>query len=417
MEGDFACPECGTIIEVEGQSPGRQARCPFCDRLLEVPFFPRSATTHGWKRKRFQRPKWVPYAWAALALAVIGVALAGGLRFAKKQRISAHERSLRRLLDASVRHENLGELGPAVTELDAAIELARGTEDTRPDWLAEQRERRRRLVHREVEKSIEQLLPRHGPTYPLGEWLTLVARTKQDEDLTPLAERVRQEFQRSVHQRISEELLGARKLQGAGDVVNAFEACDRIAALFKHLAPSAEAACRTETEALAKEIIVRHGVDVFPFRGTFAKGSASAYTAELMPQLIAALESKGYLPNRDASPWRALWKSAPYTVGLEILERFDGTYLSSQNQLTRIDAVLDVIRRDPATQIFQVRPTARSAVPLPGISSYVASRIAANHDRNDEIEKMLAADAHTRIVERLRHSFSSIPPWQHAITH
>ena len=43
MEGSFACPECGTFVEVHGLAPGRQVRCGFCNRLLEVPYLPRAA--------------------------------------------------------------------------------------------------------------------------------------------------------------------------------------------------------------------------------------------------------------------------------------------------------------------------------------------------------------------------------------
>ena len=70
MDGSFACPECGSSVEVGGLAPGRQVRCGFCDRLLEVPFLPRAADA-PWKRRRFGRPKWLNWAWAALAIASI----------------------------------------------------------------------------------------------------------------------------------------------------------------------------------------------------------------------------------------------------------------------------------------------------------------------------------------------------------
>ena len=43
MDGSFACPECGSDVEVRGLAPGRQVRCGFCHRLLEVPYLPRAA--------------------------------------------------------------------------------------------------------------------------------------------------------------------------------------------------------------------------------------------------------------------------------------------------------------------------------------------------------------------------------------
>ena len=69
MDGSFACPECGSSVEVTGLAPGRQVRCGFCNRLLEVPFLPRAADA-PWKRRRFARPKWFIWACAALAVAV-----------------------------------------------------------------------------------------------------------------------------------------------------------------------------------------------------------------------------------------------------------------------------------------------------------------------------------------------------------
>src|SRR5690242_2506085 len=74
MDRVFACPECGSMLEVGGLAPGRQVRCMFCHRLLEVPFLPR-AEVSGWKRPRFARPRWVPYAWGGLAVVLAAVVL------------------------------------------------------------------------------------------------------------------------------------------------------------------------------------------------------------------------------------------------------------------------------------------------------------------------------------------------------
>src|SRR3954462_516084 len=64
MDEAFACPECGTNVQVQGIAPGRQVRCGFCHRLVEVPYLPR-AVDPGWRRQRFGRPWWVPWAWAS----------------------------------------------------------------------------------------------------------------------------------------------------------------------------------------------------------------------------------------------------------------------------------------------------------------------------------------------------------------
>ena len=72
MDQAFACPECGTMVEVGGLAPGRQVRCGFCHRLLEVPFLPRVEAS-GWRRRKFGRPWWVPWAWGGLGLAAAAV--------------------------------------------------------------------------------------------------------------------------------------------------------------------------------------------------------------------------------------------------------------------------------------------------------------------------------------------------------
>lgn len=78
MEGSFACPECGASVELAGLAPGRQVRCPFCHRFLEVPYLPRTTDKES-KRRRFQKPWWVVWAWAALGVAAVIIAGAGGL--------------------------------------------------------------------------------------------------------------------------------------------------------------------------------------------------------------------------------------------------------------------------------------------------------------------------------------------------
>ena len=99
MDGSFACPECGSSVEVTGLAPGRQVRCGFCNRLLEVPFLPRAADP-PWKRRRFARPKW--FLWASAALAVVAVAIVGTgpSDLFTRQYDSAQQRSINQLLES-----------------------------------------------------------------------------------------------------------------------------------------------------------------------------------------------------------------------------------------------------------------------------------------------------------------------------
>src|SRR5580700_2310946 len=122
MDGSFACPECGSSVQVKGLAPGRQVRCGFCDRLLEVPFLPRAADA-PWRRRRFGRPKWLNGAWAALAIVSAMILAAGAFRVIKRQYHSAQARSINQLLESSLGHETDGRLDLALIDLDAALEL------------------------------------------------------------------------------------------------------------------------------------------------------------------------------------------------------------------------------------------------------------------------------------------------------
>ena len=99
MDGSFACPECGTDVEVQGLSPGRQVRCGFCHRLLEVPYLPRAAGA-PWKRRRFARPMWVAWAWVGLSLLLVVILAAGAVQFLRRQYDSMQDRSINHLLDS-----------------------------------------------------------------------------------------------------------------------------------------------------------------------------------------------------------------------------------------------------------------------------------------------------------------------------
>ncbi len=125
MDGSFACPECGYKVEVRGLAPGRQVRCGFCHRLLEVPYLPRAADA-SWKRQRYARPKWVPWAWIALAAVSALILLTGAVQFLKRQYDSIQDRSISQLFDSARRHEADGRLGEALIDLDTALELAQG---------------------------------------------------------------------------------------------------------------------------------------------------------------------------------------------------------------------------------------------------------------------------------------------------
>jgi len=127
----------------------------------------------------------------------------------------------------------------------------------------------------------------------------------------------------------------------------------------------------------------------------------------MRPVLAAALEAKAYLPNRESSPWSKLWEHALYHMRLDVSEIQEGSYLSSQNRLTRIEVALTLTSRGEV--IFRTTPTARSKVPLPNLPAYLASRAAISTKRSEEFEHLLYISARDQVDERFRISLSSMP--------
>src|SRR5262245_52764699 len=209
MDGSFACPECGSPIEITGLAPGRQVRCGFCDRLLEVPYLPRVPVAG--RRRRFWQGKWVRRAWTGVAVVLVFAAIVSGIRFAGRQYRSFQEGAIGQLLASSQKHEAEGRLDQAVVELDAAIDLIRQTSVSTHYALAQEQQRRVELARREVQAALDRLARDNREPYPLGDWLNLIARSKRDEDVSTLRPRIEEEFRRSVRRRSTIELDVARR--------------------------------------------------------------------------------------------------------------------------------------------------------------------------------------------------------------
>jgi hypothetical protein len=405
MDGSFACPECGTDVEVRGLAPGRQVRCGFCQRLLEVPYLPRAADP-SWKRRRFGQPKWVRWALAALGIAALAILVTGTLRLFKKQHDSAQKRSINRLLVSSRQHEDAGDLNQALIDLDAALHLAQQSEPAALSQLADHHKKRRGLAQREVEATLDRLNRDGRSTFPLGDWLNLVARLPRDADLATLVAPVKKQFEAALKREVESQLTAARRSFESGQVVEAYRRCDRVAGLIKHLEPQTQSTARSDTEKLVIQIVTKHGLTIEAVRGTFVFGSQSSYVSDLMPILVEALEAKGYLPYRASSPWHGLWTHALYQVRLDVTERLEDNYLSSQNRLTWIEAWLSLSSR--GVVLWQIRPTARTMVPLPKLPTLVASRLAAS-PRSEEDEKLLYKNAQGQIEDRIRRNLGNMP--------
>jgi hypothetical protein len=407
MDGSFACPECGNNLKVTGLAPGRQVRCGFCNRLLEVPFLPR-AVDPRWKRRRFARPRWFLWACGALAVAFVLIVGTGAFRFVTRQYDSSQQRVINQLLDSSKAKEADGDLRQALVDLDTAIEMARKAGPTYLARIDDSASKRPDLARREVQTLIDRLSSSDPKAFQLGHWLTLIARAKKDTDLSSLAETIRQQFLADLDRQVAFELSAARRSAEGGQVLGSFTSCEHIAALLAHLGPNKIAAVRTETEALVVRLISQHGVTIETPTGKFAFGPKS-YIKEMVPVVVKAFEARGYLPYRPSSPWRAQWKHARYLATLVVSEMLEGNYLSSANRLTRIEVRLTVTSADRRIRVFETIPTARSRVPLPNLPMYLSNRLATSGERSDELEKLLYDDARGQIDGKLAYGLGHMP--------
>jgi hypothetical protein len=204
------------------------------------------------------------------------------------------------------------------------------------------------------------------------------------------------------------ELDAARRDAGSGRVVDAVRACDRIAGLLRYLPSPDASGLRAPAAALVERLVEARGVTLEAARGDFVLGSFESYRSHLMPVLIKALESRGFLPYREESPWKSAWGKAAYHMRLEVSERYEGNYFSTENRLTRINAHL--ILSSPGKEVWRTTPTARTTVPLPGLPAYHASRLAVRRDRTDELERLLYEDARGQIDAKFAQALTFMPP-------
>lgn len=400
MDGEFACPECGEDVAVRSTGPGRQVRCSFCNTLIEIPFLPR--VDGDWKRQRFGRPWWWPWAWWGIALGVVGlVALAAVQAIVRGER-SARVRSIGRLIQSSRAHEAEGRLDLAMLDLDTAILAATGSDDfpEEPDAI---RGRRRDLARRDVQAVLEKLGADDRGSGALGDWLNLTARAGADRDLAPLRKDVEARFVAALG-RWLEDLAGRATREA--DPSAAFSLCSGGADLAVHLPAADRDAAVARFREIVAGLAARRGVGIVASPGVYVRGTAAGYEKALHDEIVGILRSKGYLPP-PPSRWSELWTNAPYRFTYTIRETYEGTYLGTQNRLTRIDAAL--VLSGPGGETWRTSPNARTVVPVPGMPSYLADRLALGQDRVDEADRILYEDAFARIREKFRGGLAGLP--------
>ena len=97
--------------------------------------------------------------------------------------------------------------------------------------------------------------------------------------------------------------------------------------------------------------------------GRFVYGS-NRYVSELLPVLDGALVARGYLPARESSMWRDLWRNSPFQCELDVEESSGRQYLSSPNRLTLIHAELTLTSGDEV--LWRTTPRCAAPCPFPG---------------------------------------------------
>jgi hypothetical protein len=127
----------------------------------------------------------------------------------------------------------------------------------------------------------------------------------------------------------------------------------------------------------------------------------------MLPILDQALEARGYLPRRDPSPWRELWRHSFYRMRLAIQEIQEGKYPSTQNRLTLILAEVTLTSGDK--QIWQTTARARSTAPLPHLPANLVRQTAVSPERSDEFEQLLYKNARDQIVQKFRTVLADMP--------
>jgi hypothetical protein len=347
------------------------------------------------------------WAWSALGVLTVVILLIAASRFVVDRQRAALERTIDQLIASSETHEGKGNLGQALIDLDAATNLCSHDSADRSGRLANMKARRQVLARRDAQAVLDRLYQDEASSFPLGDWLTLEARVSADPDLSPLKEALAVKFTPRLKRRLETDLSEARRFFESGQAALAFETCDASARLFPHLSSPIQGKLRTEAESLVKLIISRYGIVVDALQGHFLIGSAAKYQTSMIPVLNRTLKAKRYLPQADSLAWRELWRAAPYRLVVELNERLEGNYMSSENRLTRIDAQLRLLHR--GQEIWQSTPTARTSVPLPNLPAYLAARVALSPARSEEFERLLYDDARGAIDGKFAFALRNMP--------
>jgi hypothetical protein len=335
---------------------------------------------------------------------ISGIALT---RFLDQHQRAALDRSIQELVTSSESKERSGNLDQALIDLDTALNLCSGAPGLDPSFNGQLKRKRKALATREIRAALDRLSRNDARPFPLGDWLNLQARTTSDADLAPLKKEVTEKFQGKVKQRVEADLATARRELESGRAVLAFDLCDGLPRLLSHLAEPDKQRLQHDADQVVSRIIQSHGIFVSPPRGRFLTGSESKYNASMIPSLFKAATAKGYVPQVSSPVWRDRWSEAPYRLTLQVNEGLEGNYLSSENRLTRIEALLTLSYR--GKEIWRTTPMARTMVPLPSLPAYLSTRMALSPERIEEFERLLYDNARSLIDAKVAFALSHMP--------
>lgn len=408
MDGSFACPECGSTVEVRGLSPGRQTRCDFCKRLVEIPFIPRMADP-SWRRLRSRRSRRFVLGWAAVALAVAALVVGGVSRLLSHRSRIARLETITRLTRSAARQSAAGAYGPALIDLDAAIELAGSPNqfDSCLD-LAALRRTRQETARRDAEKILGDLTRRDDFPRSAGDWLSLRARISRDSDLAAIQRSTDTAFYAQVNKSLGSEFRIATTSLESHKFESSLESCLRLERMLKYLPPDVREQRRSRLESIVAALVQAAGVVVTASHGELLEDSRhQSYTPELMRTATTALRDQGYLPPPLEVPWRSFWSQAPYRLNLEVVEHREGNYHATQNRLTRIEVHLTLSTRH--APMWSATSVARSRVPLVEIPPSISKQLAISRERIKAFENLLYADAESLINGHLAATVQDLP--------
>jgi hypothetical protein len=405
MDGSFACPECGNELQLKGTSPGRQLRCGWCETWVEVPFLPRTLSRARYSRSR---PAWVPWAWAGLGVLALLVVGFGSARWYRSRARARLELTVAELVAEATTSEAAGHPDQALAAISKAIKEARRFEPPRPERIAELEGRRNVLARRTVESQFE-AASRATPGAAIATYKALLTRVWRDPALAGLEVPIHDRLEATRRSWAEADAAAARKAVDAGRPHEAIDLCERLVVTAEELPHETFERLYGQANEIVTALIERRGVVFLPARGDFTDGSPQSYSERFDPLFDALFRTKGYVPRRPASPWRADWDNrSPFRLTMDVVERQGGAYSSSNNRITIISAKLNLARGD--LSIWKLGPLVAQTQPsIPSLAAFTAARGGPDDHPSEALDKILYTDAWDSLRERIKAQLGTVP--------